>query len=47
MASLSETNRIEAYLVCLGLSWVSVAASLALNFGLAIFFALPPDFKRE
>jgi hypothetical protein len=31
----------------LGLSWVSVAASLALNFGLPIFFALPPDFKRE
>ncbi len=31
------------YLVCLGLSWVSAAASLALNFGLACFFALPPN----
>jgi uncharacterized membrane protein len=35
------------YLVCLGLAWVSVSASLALNFGLAIFFALPPDFGRK
>jgi uncharacterized membrane protein len=31
-----------AYLVCLGLSWVSVPASLILNIGLAIFFAIPP-----
>jgi TMEM175 potassium channel family protein len=30
------------YLICLGLSWVSAAASLALNFALACFFALPP-----
>jgi uncharacterized membrane protein len=30
------------YIVCLGLSWVSAAASLALNFALACFFALPP-----
>jgi uncharacterized membrane protein len=30
------------YLLCLVLSWVSVAASLALNFALACFFALPP-----
>ena len=30
------------YLVCLGLSWVNGAASLALNFALACFFALPP-----
>ena len=30
------------YLVCLALSWVSAAASLALNFALACFFALPP-----
>ena len=30
------------YLVCLGLSWWSTAASLALNFALACFFALPP-----
>lgn len=31
-----------AYLVCFGLAWVSVAASLALNFALAIFFVLSP-----
>jgi uncharacterized membrane protein len=30
------------YLVSLGLSWVSTTASLALNFALACFFALPP-----
>jgi TMEM175 potassium channel family protein len=30
------------YVVCLALSWVSAAASLALNFALACFFALPP-----
>lgn len=30
------------YLVCLGLVWVSVAASLALNTALALFFAIPP-----
>ena len=31
-----------AYLVCLGLTWVSVPASLILNIGLAAFFAIPP-----
>jgi len=31
-----------SYLVCLGLTWVSVPASLALNIALAIFFAMPP-----
>jgi uncharacterized membrane protein len=31
-----------AYLVCFGLTWVSVPASLILNIGLAIFFAIPP-----
>ncbi len=31
-----------AYLVCLGLTWVSVPASLILNIGLAVFFAIPP-----
>ena len=31
------------YLICLGLSWVSVPASLAVNVGLACFFALPPN----
>ena len=38
------------YLICLGLSWVSAAASLALNFALACFFALPPHwlaYKRK
>lgn len=29
------------YLICFGLAWVSVAASLALNLALAVFFALP------
>jgi len=31
-----------SYLICLGLTWVSVPASLALNVGLAVFFAMPP-----
>lgn len=31
------------YLICLGLAWVSVAASLALNAALACFFAFPPE----
>ncbi|HZP32762.1 MAG TPA: TMEM175 family protein [Candidatus Acidoferrales bacterium] len=35
------------YLVCLGLSWVSVAASLALNLALACFFALPPHIATR
>lgn len=30
------------YLVCLGLVWISVAASLDLNTALALFFAIPP-----
>jgi uncharacterized membrane protein len=30
------------YVICLALSWLSAAASLALNFALACFFALPP-----
>ena len=30
------------YLICLGLSWISVPASLAMNVALAVFFALPP-----
>lgn len=30
------------YLICFGLAWVSVTASLTLNLALAIFFALPP-----
>lgn len=32
-----------SYLICFGLTWVSVPASLALNVGLAIFYALPPQ----
>ena len=31
------------YLVCIALTWVSVAASLLLNVALAVFFALPPQ----
>lgn len=31
-----------SYLVCLGLTWVSVPVSLILNVALAVFFALPP-----
>ncbi|HEY4053154.1 MAG TPA: TMEM175 family protein [Terriglobales bacterium] len=30
-----------SYLICLGVTWISVPASLALNVGLAIFFAMP------
>jgi uncharacterized membrane protein len=31
-----------SYLVCFGLTWISVPASLALNIALAIFYGLPP-----
>lgn len=31
-----------SYLVCFGLTWVSVQLSLTVNIALAIFFALPP-----
>ena len=31
------------YLVCFGLSWISVPASLGLNIALAVFFAMPPN----
>jgi len=31
-----------SYLICLGLTWISVPASLILNIALAFFFALPP-----
>ncbi len=31
-----------AYLLCFGLTWISVPASLILNIALAIFFAIPP-----
>jgi uncharacterized membrane protein len=30
------------YLVCLALGWISAPLSLAVNFALAVFFALPP-----
>ncbi len=39
-----------SYLVCFGLTWISVPASLAANIALAIFFAMPPragGTKRE
>lgn len=35
-----------AYLVCFGLTWVSVPASLGLNIALALFFAMPPRTKH-
>jgi TMEM175 potassium channel family protein len=31
-----------SYLICFGLTWVSVPASLAVNIALAMFFAVPP-----
>jgi uncharacterized membrane protein len=34
-----------SYLVCFGLTWVSVPASLLANIALAVFFALPPRTK--
>ncbi len=35
-----------SYLICLGLTWVSVPASLGLNIALALFFAMPPRTKH-
>ena len=32
------------YLLCIGLAWVSITASLILNILLAFFFALPPHY---
>jgi uncharacterized membrane protein len=34
------------YLICLGLAFVDVRVSLAVNVGLAVFFALPPSLIR-
>ena len=50
-ADVPEVNRISRqyafgpllYLVCFALAYINVAASLALNVALAIFFALPPS----
>jgi uncharacterized membrane protein len=36
-----------AYLVCVALAWISVPASLSLNFVLACFFAMPPRAVGE
>jgi len=36
-----------SYLICFGLTWVSVPASLAINIALAVFFAVPPKLLRE
>ena len=36
-----------AYLVCLGLSWISVPASIGLNVLLAVFFAIPPEAHHK
>jgi uncharacterized membrane protein len=35
------------YLICLGLAWVNVHASISLNAALAIFFALPASLVRR
>lgn len=35
------------YLLCVGLAWFSVTASLVLNFAPAIFFALPPALAER
>jgi uncharacterized membrane protein len=35
-----------SYLICLGLTWVSVPASLILNIALAVFFAIPPRISH-
>ncbi len=35
------------YLICFGLTWISVPASLILNIALAIFFAVPPRMARQ
>jgi uncharacterized membrane protein len=35
------------YLICFGLAWIDVRASVALNVALAIFFALPPSLMRK
>ncbi len=36
-----------SYLVCFGLTWISVPLSLALNIALAVFFALPARPRRK
>ena len=36
-----------SYLVCFALSWINVPLRLALNIGLAVFYALPPDATSE
>ena len=36
-----------AYLVCFGLTWVSVPVSLGLNIALAVFFAFPPRIRAR
>jgi len=35
------------YLICFALTWITVSGSLALNFSLAIYFALPPHVVRN
>ena len=36
-----------SYLICFGLTWVSVPASLIVNIGLAVFFAIPPHAEGK
>ena len=35
------------YLACMGLVWISVGLSLALNAALAVFFSIPPQPRRS
>ena len=35
------------YLICLGLAWINVRASISLNVALALFFALPASLVRK
>jgi uncharacterized membrane protein len=36
-----------AYLICFGLSWISVPASILMNMVLAVFFAIPPKQHQK
>ena len=36
-----------SYLICFGLTWISVPASLVINIALAVFFAIPPKLLQE
>ena len=36
-----------SYLICFGLTWINVPASLIVNIALAVFFAIPPKLQKE